>query len=242
MRVLALAVLLGGWWAASAVVGGEIIPTPVAVAERIYHVWTAENFLLALGRTLQRVVLGMLGTLVLAMAVGISMGVSRRAARFFDIFVLLGRTIPGLVWALLAVMIIGISTYAPVLAVVLAITPMVTVQFWEGTRALDRELFEMAGVYQVGRYEQVRHILLPAMGPAAAAAGRLALSLSWKVVILAELFGVEHGVGAAIFRNFSVLSIDGVLAWTLSFAAVMAVIEFGILNPIYARLTRWHVR
>jgi NitT/TauT family transport system permease protein len=242
IRALAVVALFAAWYALTATLGDDVVPSPGTVGSRLWHVWTRERFAYNVWHTTVRVVLGMLGSLILALAVGVAMGLSRRLEQFFDLFILLGRTIPGVAWALLAVMIVGINDGAPVLAIVLAATPMVTVQIWQGTKSLDRDLLQMARVFRVRRLYALRHVVLPAIVPSIVGGAKLGLALSWQVVVLSELFGLSNGVGYEINQNFSDFSIAGVVAWTLSFTAIMAVLEFGILAPLENRVTRWRPR
>lgn len=239
LRVLALVALLAVWWAAAGWIGSDIIPTPTAVAERLVNVVLHEEFVRHMTATVARVSIGLAVSLSIATLLGIGMGLNRHAERFFDGLVLGGRVMPGLAWALLAVMVVGVSGQAPILAVTLAVTPLLTLQIWEGTKALDRDLFQMARVFDVGRGRQLRQIVIPAILPSIMGGAKLGLALSWKVTVLAELFGVRSGVGYEINRNFQAYSLDGVLAWALTFAIVMAVIEYGLMAPLYSRLTRW---
>lgn len=238
-RLAAVIVLFAGWWVLTSTVGNLVVPSPATVARALFDVWTHQRFLYNVGHTLLRVVLGMAGTLVLSVVVGVAMGLSRRLEKFFDVFVLLGRSIPGLAWALLSVMIVGINNAAPVLAIILAATPMVTVQMWEGTKSLDRDLLQMSTVFRLSRGARIRHVVLPAILPYIVSGAKLALTLSWQVVVLSELFGLSSGVGFEINQAFADFSIPGVMAWTFSFTAIMAFIEFAILGPIERRLTTW---
>jgi len=74
------------------------------------------------------------------------------------------------------------------------------------------------------------------------AALRFGLALSWKTVVIAETFGATSGVGYKIIEARELLSMKGVLAWTLSFTLVMFVLEFGVLKLLEARLTAWRPR
>ncbi|MGH3383132.1 MAG: ABC transporter permease [Nocardioidaceae bacterium] len=241
-RVAALVVALSGWWLLSHWIGTDIIPGPSTVGERLVHVVMHEDFVVHMISTLARVLVGLGLSLLVATFLGIGMGLSKGVERFFDGLVLGGRTMPGLAWALLAVMVIGVSGRAPILAVVLAVSPLLTLQIWEGTKALDRDLFQMAKVFGAGRGQQLREVVIPAILPSIVGGAKLGLALSWKVTVLAELFGVTSGVGYEINRNFQVFSLDGVLAWALLFALVMATIEYGLIAPLYSRLTRWRRR
>ena len=64
-------------------------------------------------------------------------------------------------------------------------------------------------------------------------------SLAWKVVVLVEVFGLSTGVGYRLNSAFISQNVAAVLAWTVAFAVVVAVIEFGLFQVIETRLRRW---
>jgi NitT/TauT family transport system permease protein len=49
----------------------------------------------------------------------------------------------------------------------------------------------------------------------------------------------DFQVGYQLNSAFSSQNVAAVLAWTLSFGAVMAVLEYGVLHPLERHLTRW---
>jgi NitT/TauT family transport system permease protein len=238
LRVLAAASVLLAWWLISLTLPG-VVPGPTTTAERLWHIIRHEEFASSVLLTLGRVAAGMLITVIVAVFIGIAMGQSRRFERFMDTFILIGRTIPGLVWALVAVMVVGLNDLAPIVAVFLTATPLVVLQIWEASKALERDLFEMAKVFGVGRLDRLRRILLPALVPSIVAGAKLGLTLAWQVAVLAELFGLGAGVGYQIHENFSNFDIAGVLAWTISFSVIMAFLEYGVIGRVQARLVRW---
>lgn len=238
VRVLAAVSVLIAWWLTSLAFAG-IVPSPLVTLERLWHIVRYEAFVSSVAVTLGRVGAGMAITVLVAVIVGIAMGRNRIVELFLDTFVLIGRTIPGLVWALVAVMVVGLNNSAPVVAVFLTATPLVVLQIWEAAKAESRDLFDMAKVFEVGRAGRLRHILLPSLVPSIVAGTKLGLTLAWQVVVLAELFGLGSGVGYQIHENFSNFDIAGVLAWTLSFALIMAFLEYGVIGRVQARLVRW---
>lgn len=239
LRLLAALTVLMVWWLISMTFAGGNIPTPVVTAERLWSIVHNVGFISTVLLTLGRVAAGMAVTVVAAVAIGIAMGRSRRVELLLDSFILVGRSIPGLVWALVAVMVVGLNNLAPVVAVFFTATPLVTLQIWEASKALDQELFDMAKAFGVGRLERLRHIVLPALVPSIVAGTKLGLALAWQVVVLSELFGLGAGVGYQIHESFSNFELGGVLAWTISFAAIMAFIEYGVMGQIQSRLVRW---
>jgi NitT/TauT family transport system permease protein len=119
-------------------------------------------------------------------------------------------------------------------------TAIVTVR--EGTRALDPALDEMATVFAIPRRGAFRHIILPQLAPYIAAAARSGLSLVWKIVLVAELLGRPNGVGFEIGIAFQLFDIPRLLAYSLSFVALVLAIETILVQPFETRLWRWRPR
>lgn len=239
IKIASFAALLLAWYALSAWFGAFLMPGPIEVADRLVNVVLHENFLGHMGATLYRVLVGLVISLFIAVAVGIPMGLFRVFERFFESYVLLGLTIPGLAWALIAVMVFGINNWAPIFAIVVSTAPMVILNMWQGTKSIDRDVLEMSDAFQAGRWLSTRHVVFPQLMPFVLAGTRLGFALAWKIVVLSEMFGLSSGVGYALNINFSRFSLSGVMAWTIAFTLVMALFEFGLFRPIERHVTRW---
>ena len=85
------------------------------------------------------------------------------------------------------------------------------------------------------RWRAFRHVILPQLAPYIAAAARSGLSLVWKIVLVAELLGRPNGVGFEIGVAFQLFDIPLLLAYSLSFAAVVLAIETVLVQPFEAR-------
>ena len=239
IKLLSFGVLLLAWQLLTQVFGAFLMPGPVEVAERLINVIATEDFVEHMGATLYRVLVGLVLSLGLAVIVGIPMGLFRMFERFFESYVLLGLTIPGLAWALIAVMVFGINNAAPIFAIVVSTAPMVILNMWQGTKSIDRDVLEMAAAFRATRWNTVRHVIFPQLMPFVLAGTRLGFALAWKIVVLSEMFGLSSGVGYALNLNFTRFSLSGVMAWTIAFTLVMAIFEFGIFRPIERHVTRW---
>jgi len=189
--------------------------------------------------TLGRIALGAGGAFVIALALGLLAARRPMVRAFLQPAMILGLTVPGLVWALLCVIWFGVGLTTPVVAIILGITPPLLVQVIEGRRAVDPDLVEMAHVFRFSPLQRLRCVILPSIVPYLVSGARLGFSLAWKVIVLVELFGMSDGVGYQLNSEFASQNVAGVLAWTLVFWAVMAVIEFGLMQTLERRLTRW---
>jgi NitT/TauT family transport system permease protein len=217
----------------------SLLPGPSPVLARVWTIVGSGQFAFHMAHTVARVVAGFLAAFVVSLALGILMGVSRTAEKFFEVEIMIGLTVPSLAWAVLALMWFGIREIAPIFTIFVILLPLITLNMWQGTKALDQDLIEMARAFRVRRGAVIREVVIPQLVPYLLAATRFGLSLAWKVAVIAEMLGISNGVGYMIHYSFGVFSMEEVLAWTLSFTLVMMLVEYGVLNPIEARITRW---
>ena len=195
-----------------------------------------------LGVTLARVALAFTLAMTLGAAIGYLMGRVRLADRLGDPWLILLLNLPALVVIVLAYIWAGLTEVAAIAAIAINKLPTAVVTLREGARALDAALDEMATVFALPRWRAFRHVILPQLAPYIAAAARSGLSLVWKIVLVAELLGRPNGVGFEIGVAFQLFDIPLLLAYSLSFAAVVLVIETLLVQPFEARLSRWRPR
>ena len=167
------------------------------------------------------------------------MGSRRTWNEFLHDLVVFGLALPGLVYALIAVMLFGQALWAPVLAIVLTSYPFIAVNVREGIIALDKNLLDMAKTYRIKKRKQLLKIIIPSLLPFIFSGIRLGFSMSWKVNTLVEVFGSTNGVGWQIRASFDTYSVHGMLAWTLIFGGTMLLIEYRILTPAERYFSRW---
>jgi NitT/TauT family transport system permease protein len=231
LRLLSIALLLAIWWTVALFVGGAKLPSPPAVLNVIIAEASSGALFLHLGATLARVALAFVLAMSLGSAIGYLMGRVKLADRLGDPWLILLLNLPALVVIVLAYIWAGLTEAAAIAAIAINKLPTAVVTLREGTRALDRSLDEMASVF-----------VLPQLAPYVAASARSGLSLVWKIVLVAELLGRPNGVGFEIGVAFQLFDTPRLLAYSLTFAAVVLVIETALVQPFEARATRWRPR
>ncbi len=238
-----LGLLLVIWIAAAwATDDASVLPQPgtvlqIAIAELMngemaHHV----------GATLQRVVLAFSLAMAIGVVLGALLGLSNRLDRWFGPWVSVFLNVPALVVIVLAYLWIGLNEIAAVVAVAVNKTAMVAVMIREGVRSVDPALAELARAYRFPRMRLLWHIWLPQIWPFLAAAMRNGLAIIWKIVLVVEFLGRGDGVGFQIHLYFQLFETGYVLAYALSFVAVMLVIEYALLVPVERRANEWRRR
>ena len=236
--ILAISSVAAIWWSLY-LIYPRLLPSPMNTVNEAIRLLSDGTFLFHMYQSLRRVFVGSLVAMFFSVAVGIYMGTVVMGERFFQPLVVLGLTIPGLMWALIAVMLFGINEISPYFAVTVTIFPMLVINIWAGVKSLDKELMDMSHVFHFSKWMKITQVILPQLVPNIFAATRYGLGLAWKVVVVVEMFGTSNGVGYQVMKSYQVFNMEGVIAWTLTFVVAMIVIEYGMINLAERRLTAW---
>lgn len=234
--VLAFMVL---WSGVSHTLNDNSLPTPWAVWQSFVTELQSGELFYHLGATLLRVLAAFTVAMVIGSAIGIWLGMSEKADRIVDPWIILLLNIPALVIIVLSYIWFGLNEAAAIGAVALNKIPNVTVTLREGARSLSPEFSEMAAVYRFGLLKRLLHVILPQLQPFFAAATRSGVALIWKIVLIVELLGRSNGVGFQIHLYFQLFDVATILAYTLAFVVVMLVVEYAILQPLDRHSNRW---
>ncbi len=167
------------------------------------------------------------------------MGQSSRLNRWLDGPLTVLLNIPALVTILLCFIWRGLNEWAVIIAVTINKVPTVAVTLREGARAVDRNLLQVAKVYALPWPRYLSQVYLPQLYPYLLAAARTGLALVWKIVLVVELMGCSEGVGFQLSTFFQFFDIASILAYALSFAALVYCIDNLVLGRLQQRVERW---
>jgi NitT/TauT family transport system permease protein len=104
---------------------------------------------------------------------------------------------------------------------------------------MDKSLTEMGATFKANRYLLLRKVYLPQLMPYIFSAFRYAFGQTWKIVALAETFGLKYGIGYMFFFWFQQFDIKQTLAWIMMFVVLMLVLEHGLFARLESRAFAW---
>lgn len=223
------------------VVGPFLLPPPAEIGTEMWDILRSGAFVEQFVPTITRLTYGFGVALVVGFPVGYLMGTSRYWRAFFHDMVMVAGSIPGITYAVMSLVVLGISELGPVLSVGLVSMPYVAINVAEGLDSVDRRLVQMSDTFGRRRAAVVRHVLAPSVAPFAFAGVRLSFALAWKVEQLTEVFGSSKGIGFQIRKEFEDFSIPGTLAWVLLFIVFMLLLERFVLVRLERHLFRWRL-
>jgi NitT/TauT family transport system permease protein len=236
---LSLLVLLALWALAAWIAQSRHFPSPAAVGAAIAAGIKSGELPYHTGITLARVAASFALAFAIGSPIGIVLGRFPKLDLFFDSWLILFLNLPALIIIILCFVWLGQNEAAAITAVALNKIPNVAVILREGTQAMQRDYDEMATVYGFGWWTRLRHVHLPQLAPYFAVAARSGLAIVWKIVLIVELLGLSNGVGFKLNLYFQLFDVTGILAYALSFIAVIFVIEAVLLRPWQTAANRW---
>jgi len=239
ITLLSLLVLLGIWQLAAGMAHSPTLPPPARVAQVFWQATQSGELPYHLGLTLLRLLVSFSIAMLLGCAIGVLLGSNKALDDFFDHWLVIFLNIPALVTIILCYVWFGLLESAAILAVVVNKLPNVIVTIREGTRALDKDLLDMAASYGFDRKRTLLHVIWPQLHPFVMAATRSGLALIWKIILVVELLGRSNGMGYQLHLFFQLFDVASLLAYTLAFVAVIQAIEWLLLRPLDRKALRW---
>lgn len=237
-RIAGYVFFLLAWALVSRIVGDNLIPGPVRIAQTIPELVESGRFFSSFGATLTRIGIGF----GLSFAIGIVIGVltqSRWLNGFFKDAVTISLVSPSLIWALTGIVIWGFEAQGWIFAIVMTTFAVVTVNVAEGIRALPKDLTDMSRAFGVTTWRRQRDIVLPFLAPFVFTALRFGFSVGWKVTLLTEVFSSNEGIGFEMRVASQLFRMDELFAWAISFFIFALILEKLVLQRYERKFFRW---
>jgi len=188
--------------------------------------------------SLRRLILGFGIGISLGVAFGALVGTDRLFSRLLEPTILTLIPVPPIAWIPLLIIFFGIGETSKVLLIAVGSFCTLFIHTAYAVRSTDSHLVELAHVLGKPSREIAVRVLLPSSVPAILAASRVALALSWTLLICAEVIASSSGLGWLIWdaRNFS--RPDDMLVGMVTVAGLGKATDAG-LELLERRLTVW---
>ena len=217
---------LAVWQIASLWIHNSIILVgPVSMFQALWEQALQPDFWLSAALSFGKIAFGF----ILAFFTGICLGAASYSLPFLrellEPAVLLLKAIPVASFVILALLWVG-SDNLSVLISFFIVFPILYTNTIEGLEQTDRKLLEMAKVFRIPFHKKAWHIYRPALWPFLLGGCKIALGLSWKSGIAAEVIGVPaHSIGEKLYMAKIYLSTADLFAWTFAIIVICALWE-----------------
>lgn len=204
------------WWLLALIVNKELLlPTPLVIGERFCELIVSAQFWHITAMSLLRIVAGFIIGLLAGILLAVLMNKSRLLYAVFSPIIKIVRAAPVASFILLALVWLA-SGKLPVFISALMVLPIVWANTFEGIKATDKQLLQMADCFQVGHWRKLRSIYLPSLQPYLLAAATTGMGLAWKSGITAEVIAYPKiAIGSELQAAKVYLETADVFVWTL---------------------------
>jgi NitT/TauT family transport system permease protein len=216
-----------------------VLPSPIDVVNKMVDLLKEGVVWTAFSATLKKTLLGWGAAVVIGIPMGLLMGRYRYANAFFQDFVYTLANVPLLVYAVISLVLFGISDIGPAFVVLLLVLPAVAINTAAGVKSADEGLLSMSRSFKRSPAAVTRNVIFPAVTPFLLAAGRVSFADSWKLAALTETFGGSSGIGFELNTSFELYSVVDALAWMFFFVIFVILIERVLLLPAERRIFSW---
>lgn len=238
---VALALLL---WQAGAVLLDLplLLVPPLEVLKRLLTLVQEADFWRTLLFSFSRIVLGFSIAFALGCLLGVLSGKWPLLETLLWPYVITIKTVPVASFIILSLFFLSarrLSTFISFLMVF----PVIYSNVLEGIRSTDRELLEMGQVFRIPWGRRLGYIYLPHLKPFLFSACSVALGMSWKSGVAAEVIGVASGsIGEKLYESKIYFMTEDLLAWTVVIVLISVLFEKLFLRLMKAAFDRWEGR
>lgn len=229
---------IGAWELAALFGNNPLTPSPLEVVESFGKTLKNGSLWQNTFASIQRVFIGFLLGVLVAVPAGFLMGWYRWARGLLEPWVQFFRTVPPLALIPLVIVFLGIGESAKIFIIFLASFLSSVIATFQGVRSVDITLINAARVLGAGDLTIFLKVVVPASLPFTFVGMRIALGSAWATLVASELIAAQYGLGrmmqaASQFLETSVIVVGIIMIGTLGF-----IMDRSLLL-LERRLTSW---
>jgi ABC-type nitrate/sulfonate/bicarbonate transport system permease component len=214
-------------------------PPLTSILSTFADIWLFERIGSDVVPSLVRMGLGYSAAVLIAVVVGVSLGLMRRGRLVAGPIVEFLRSIPPPALLPFAILVFGTGTDMKVFIIAFVCLWPILLNTIDGVTGVDPTLRETTRVYGVSTIDRIRLVVMPAAAPQIFAGMRTSLSLALILMVISEMVASTNGIGYFVLqaqRRFNMpemwsgIFVLGILGYALNAGFVL----------VERRVLRWH--
>ena len=202
-----------------------ILAGPVDTLSALVMLAARESFWASVLNSTSRILLGLLTGAVLGMGLAYVSYVKSFVGDFLRPFVSALRSVPVASFVILLLIWFG-NRNISVIICAMVVFPILYMNTLEGLKSTDVRMLEMAKVFRMPVSRQIRYIYIPQLMPFLRSSTKLAVGMSFKSGIAAEVIGQPLGtMGNGLYLAKIYLETGELFAWTIVVVLISFICE-----------------
>ena len=216
----------------------RFIPAPSDIAVRFWAMLLSGELALNTAVTLRRIAAGYVIGAVPAVAIGLLMAMFRPVRLFFDPLIAALFPIPKVALMPLLLLAFGFGDGSKIALVAIAVFFPVIVNTYVGAANIDKIYWDVARNYGASQTVMFTRIVLFGALPMIFAGLRIALAVSFIVLIAAEFVATKAGIGYMIWNSWELLQVDVMFVGIVT-VGILGLISSAIFQEIERKVIPW---
>lgn len=215
-----------------------LLPAPELVWVALKDLYQTGELWSNLSVSLSRIGYGFSAGIVLALVLGLTMGLLRRAEAYIWPTFKAINLVPVIGWIPLLILLVGIDEALKIILIAKAALVPMTINVFKGVRNIPQQLTEVAEVYQLSTWSRFKNVVLPGAFISFIGGLRLSLASSWGALVAVELLASSEGIGYVMVYGRQIFQLDVVMATVV----VIGLVGFGfdvIIRLIQKQFRGW---
>lgn len=200
-----------------------LLPSPELVWIALKDLYSSGELWSNLRVSLFRIAYGFSAGVLLALALGLIMGLSRRAEAYIWPTFKVINLVPVVGWIPLLILVVGIDEALKIILIAKAALVPMTINVFKGVRNIPQPLTEVAQVYQLRTWSKFKNLVLPGAFVSFIGGLRLSLASAWGALVAVELLASSEGIGYVMVYGRQIFQLDVVMATVI----VIGLVGFG---------------
>jgi NitT/TauT family transport system permease protein len=239
---IAVAVLWIAIWQIAAVLIGNslVLVGPAQALSALAAMMIQASFWQSVWGSLYRITLGFLTAAITAICLGTFSYKVKIIKEILSLPMTIFKTVP--VASLIILMLISLQSRGSLTSIIcfMMSLPVMYANILAGLHSIDPKMLEMAQIFGMSRAKKFAYLYTYKVIPFFTTGSKVALGLSWKAGVAAELIGlVQNTIGNELYLAKLYLMMDQVFAWTAVIVVLSITFEaltLGALRLLQRRL------
>lgn len=235
-------ILLAGWYGIhySGFINPALVPTPHEVGRRFIELMQT-RLPLDIWMSTQRVFIGVLCGIALAVPVGFVLGWYAGIRSFIDPLINFFRALPPIALIPLVIVYFGVDEVAKIVILFYASFFAGVIVMYEGISQISPIYVRVARTLGATDLEIFRKVIIPLAVPHMLTALRVALGVAWATLVASELIAAQEGLGALIQNAGSFFQLDIIYVGIICIGFIALFMDMA-LRAASRRFVSWQER
>lgn len=220
-------------------INSYLLPSPGDIIEAFMELLFTGDIFTHVKSSLFRLGVGMAITMVLAVPLGLFIGLFSRAQKFITPTLAFLQQIPTIAWIPVFILWLGIGEAMKIALMVYAAFFPVFINTLFGIQSVDTKLKEVAQAFSLGYTARITHVYLPSAAPHFFVGVRLGFSNCWRALVAAEIIASSKGLGYLLMEGRNLAQSELIFVSIFIIGSLGALIDYGI-KYLEQRVLPWH--